>query len=135
MRKQLIYPTGSWVALITPSMAERAFGSRQVQRLGQFQASNGTSGLLLMGSTGEPTSLSLEEKGQSSGDGSLLQGEDPVFFGVTCGSQPCIQTCSICSGEGWRWDLVFFLPVCSTPIRSLRISENVCQSVDIAVAI
>jgi len=62
MRKQLIYPNGSWVALITPFDVKGHLDIDGFKGLVNFQASNGTSGLLLMGSTGEPTSLSLEER-------------------------------------------------------------------------
>ena len=62
MKRNLIYPEGSWVALITPFDEKGELDVDGFKSLVDFQASNGTSGLLLMGSTGEPTSLSLEER-------------------------------------------------------------------------
>lgn len=62
MKRNLIYPEGSWVALITPFDNKGGLDIVGFKRLVDFQKDNGTSGLLLMGSTGEPTSLSQEER-------------------------------------------------------------------------
>ena len=62
MKRDLIYPEGSWVALITPFDDKGKLDMVGFKRLVDFQKGNGTSGILLMGSTGEPTSLSQEER-------------------------------------------------------------------------
>ncbi len=62
MKEKLIYPEGSWVALVTPFDTEGKLDIDGFRQLIDFQAANGTSGVLLMGSTGEPTSLSQEER-------------------------------------------------------------------------
>ena len=66
MTRQLIYPEGSWVALITPFDKKGNLDIDGFKKLVDFQVSGGTNGLLLMGSTGEPTGLALKNAGPSS---------------------------------------------------------------------
>ena len=87
MKRDLIYPEGSWVALITPFDARGKLDMEGFKRLVDFQATNGTSGLLLMGSTGETTSLTHEERKEIIAEMTpYCKGKAPVFFGVTSGS-------------------------------------------------
>jgi 4-hydroxy-tetrahydrodipicolinate synthase len=55
-------PTGSFVALITPMNADGSVDYEGFGTLIDFQAANGTSALLIMGSTGEVSMLSPEER-------------------------------------------------------------------------
>lgn len=54
--------TGSFVALITPFNKDGSVDIEGFRTLVEFQAENGTSALLIMGSTGEVSLLSKEEK-------------------------------------------------------------------------
>ena len=63
MRKPVI--EGSFVALITPFNRDGTVDFEGFKTLMDFQASNGTSALLIMGSTGEVSMLSAEEKSVS----------------------------------------------------------------------
>jgi 4-hydroxy-tetrahydrodipicolinate synthase len=49
MKRDLIYPEGSWVALITPFDHKGKLDMVGFKRLVDFQKSNSTSGLLMMG--------------------------------------------------------------------------------------
>jgi len=127
MRKQLIYPTGSWVTLITPSMLRGiwiSMGSK-VWLISGFQME--PVGFYLLGSTGEPTSLSLEERKTIIEEmAPYCKGKIPVFFGSHLRFYGRYdQPCSICSGEGWRRDHGRCSSLrCSTSICGLRISEK-----------
>ena len=57
-----IKPKGSFVALITPMNEDGSIDLEGFRTLLQFQADNGTEAVLIMGSTGEVSMLSLEEK-------------------------------------------------------------------------
>jgi 4-hydroxy-tetrahydrodipicolinate synthase len=83
----MIHLTGSWVALITPFAEDGSVDIAGFHRLVDFHISHGTSGLLLCGSTGEPSLLTTEEK-HTIFDQVLpyAQGKIPVFAGTTCGS-------------------------------------------------
>ena len=87
MARQLIYPEGSWVALITPFDKKGNLDIDGFKKLVDFQVSNGTNGLLLMGSTGEPTGLASEERRAIIAEmAPYCRGKIPTFFGVTCGT-------------------------------------------------
>ena len=83
----MIRPEGSWVAIVTPFTETGQIDFAGFESLVDFQAQNGTSGLLLMGSTGEPTLLTMAEKRE------ILdrvipyaRGKIPIFAGTTCGT-------------------------------------------------
>jgi len=59
-----IKPTGSFVALVTPMNADGSVDMEGFRTLLQFHAENGTKAVLIMGSTGEVSMLSPEEKKQ-----------------------------------------------------------------------
>ena len=138
MRKQLIYPTGSWVALITPFDVKGHLDLDGFKGLVNFQASNGTSGLLLMGSTGEPTSLSLEERRTIIEEmAPYCKGRIPVFFGVTCGSTAdTVKLAQFVQEKDGDGIMVVVPPYVAPPQSAVYVFlKSICQSVDIAVAI
>ena len=53
---------GSWVALITPMTTQGQIDYSGLQRLVDFHLENGTAGLVLMGTTGEAATISLDEQ-------------------------------------------------------------------------
>jgi 4-hydroxy-tetrahydrodipicolinate synthase len=55
-------PKGSFVALVTPMNEDGSIDLEGFRTLLQFQEENGTEAVLIMGSTGEVSMLSLEEK-------------------------------------------------------------------------
>ena len=76
--------TGSFVALITPFNRDGSVDFAAFQTLLKFQEEQGTSAVLIMGSTGETSMLSPEEKKQIIVEtGKMKTGRMPIFFGCT----------------------------------------------------
>lgn len=76
--------TGSFVALITPFNRDGSVDFAAFQALLKFQEEQGTSAVLIMGSTGETSMLSPEEKKQIIVETAKMKtGRMPIFFGCT----------------------------------------------------
>jgi 4-hydroxy-tetrahydrodipicolinate synthase len=138
MKKDLICPEGSWVALITPFDEKGKLDIDGFKRLVDFQASNGTGGLLLMGSTGEPTSLTQDERKAIIEEmAPYCQGKIPAFFGVTCGSTAqTIELAQFAQAKEADGIMLVVPPYIAPPPSAIYdYLKSVCQSVDLAVAI
>ena len=82
MSKMII--EGSFVALITPFKNDGAVDIEGFEQLIEFQARNGTSALLIMGSTGEVSLLSREERQQVISETvAFRRAGMPLFYGCT----------------------------------------------------
>jgi 4-hydroxy-tetrahydrodipicolinate synthase len=82
MSKKL--PTGSFVALITPFNKDGSVDFAAFGALLKFQESHGTSAVLIMGSTGETSMLSPEEKKKIIVETAKMKTPRmPIFFGCT----------------------------------------------------
>jgi 4-hydroxy-tetrahydrodipicolinate synthase len=76
--------TGSFVALITPFNKDGSVDFPAFRTLLQFQESHGTAAVLIMGSTGETSMLSPEEKKKIIVETAKMKtGKMPIFFGCT----------------------------------------------------
>jgi 4-hydroxy-tetrahydrodipicolinate synthase len=76
--------TGSFVALITPFNRDGTVDFAAFRTLLKFHADNGTSAILIMGSTGESSMLSQDEKKQIIVECAKMKTPDmPIFFGCT----------------------------------------------------
>src|ERR1700741_5274353 len=76
--------TGSFVALITPFNKDGSVDFAAFRALLKFQEDNGTSAVLIMGSTGETSMLSPEEKKQIIVETSKMKSAKmPIFSGCT----------------------------------------------------
>lgn len=75
---------GSWPALVTPFTEDDRVNLEALRRLVDFHAENRSSGVLLLGSTGEPFLLTQEERGKII-DAALdeASGKIPVMCGVS----------------------------------------------------
>lgn len=138
MKKEWIRPEGSWVALITPFDQKGEVDIEGFKRLVDFQAFNRTSGLLLMGSTGEPTSLSFEERREIISEmAPYCRDRIPVFFGVTCGSTEATLELAQLAQEKGADGILLTIPSYAVPPPHAvyHFIKTVCQSVEIAVAI
>jgi 4-hydroxy-tetrahydrodipicolinate synthase len=138
MKRNLIYPEGSWVALITPFDKNGKLDIKGFKRLVDFHAVNETSGLLLMGSTGEPTSLSQEERKEIISEmAPYCQSRIPAFFGVTCGSTAATIELAQFAQEKEADGIMLVVPPYIAPPQTAVYGflKSVCQSVDIAVAV
>src|SRR5262245_27447327 len=82
MSKKLL--TGSFVALITPFNKDGSVDFAAFRSLLKFQEDNGTSAVLIMGSTGETSMLAPEEKKKIIVECAKMKSPKmPVFFGCT----------------------------------------------------
>lgn len=78
---------GSFVALITPFNKDRTVDIDGFGTLLDFQASNGTSAVLIMGSTGEVSMLSKEERQKIISETvKFRKGDMLYYYGCTCSS-------------------------------------------------
>ena len=134
----MLHPTGSWVALITPFTIEDKIDLAGFCRLIDFHLVHGSDGLILCGSTGEPSLLSTDEK-------QLIfeqvvpyaKGKIPVLVGTTCGSTA--ETVELsryaqqCDADG----LLLIVPPYSQPPQEAiyRHFRTVAEAVDLPVAV
>lgn len=82
MSKKLM--TGSFVALITPFNKDGSVDFAAFRTLLKFHEDNGTSAILIMGSTGETSLLSPEEKKEIIVECAKMKtAKMPIFFGCT----------------------------------------------------
>lgn len=82
MEKMIV--EGSFVALITPFNSDGTVDFEGFQTLIDFQASNGTSALLIMGSTGEVSMLSQKERQRIISETvKFKKGDILLFYGCT----------------------------------------------------
>ncbi len=138
MGRELIRPEGSWVAIITPFTPQGKVDLDGYRGLIDFQAANHTSALLIMGSTGEPTTLTLEERRAIIRElGPYCSGKIPVFFGVTMGStEATVDLARFAQAHGAD-GIVIVPPPYVTPPQSAvyQYLKTVCDSVEIAVGL
>jgi 4-hydroxy-tetrahydrodipicolinate synthase len=134
----MLRPTGSWVALITPFTTDDKIDVTGFCRLIDFHLAHGTDGLILCGSTGEPSLLRTDEK-------QLIfeqvvpyaKGKIPVLVGTTCGSTA--ETVELsryaqhCDADG----LLLIVPPYSQPPQEAiyRHFRTVAEAVDLPVAV
>ena len=78
-------PAGSWVAIPTPMHEDESINYAVFERLVALHADNGSCALLIMGSAGEATLLTPEERREViDRTTAFARGKIPVFFGTTC---------------------------------------------------
>lgn len=138
MKKDIYRPEGSWVALITPFTPEGEIDMDGYKRLIDFQASNHTSTLLIMGSTGEPTLLTLEERKLIIRElAPYCNGKIPVFFGVTMGSTSATVDLARYAEEHGADGVVIVPPPYIAPPQEavFQYLKTVCDSIGIAVGL
>jgi len=138
MSAELYRPEGSWVALITPFTPQGRVDLDGYKGLIDFQAANQTSTLLIMGSTGEPTTLTLEERREIIRElGPYCQGRIPVFFGVTLGStEATIDLARYAQEHGAEGVVLVAPPYIAPPQEAVfNFLKAVCDSVRIGVGL
>ncbi len=131
-------PSGSWVAIPTPFNGTGSIDWRGFKTLIDFQASHGTSALLAMGSAGEVTLLSLEERKEIVKNLCKYgKGKIPIFYGATFPStRDTINFSQYAESEGAD-GLVYTVPPYLLPPQTAVADFLVTcmQSVQIPVAI
>ena len=131
-------PSGSWVAIATPFKEDESVNFDVFEQIVNFHAENGTSALLVMGSTGEPTVLELDERRAIVDRVTRMsRGKLPVFFGTTCGSTRATialtRYAEDCGADG----VVLVVPPYVTPPQDAVYEHflKVAQSVKFPVAL
>ena len=54
--------TGAGVALVTPCHSDKSVNYEALEKLVEFQIANGTDAIIVCGTTGEPATMTMEEK-------------------------------------------------------------------------
>jgi 4-hydroxy-tetrahydrodipicolinate synthase len=138
MENKYFRPEGSWVALITPFTQSNQIDMDGYKTLIDFQATNHTSALLIMGSTGEPTLLSIEERKSIIRElGPYCSQKIPVFFGVTMGSTAAtIEMARFAEENGANGIVVVVPPYIAPPQEAIyHYLKDICESVNIGVGL
>lgn len=134
----MIKPTGSWVALITPFTNDLQVDFDGFKTLIDFHIAAGTDGLLLCGSTGEPTLLSIEER-KAICDIVFTYTRDriPAFIGTTCGSTAETITLSRYAEDTGADGLLLVAPGYVRPPQAALFEHfsTVAESVKVPIAI
>lgn len=131
-------PTGSWVAMITPydSSGKIDFGGYRV--LIDRQIHYGTSELFVMGSAGEVTLLTLEERKEIVRQiVKISKGRIPVFFNSTFPTTAdCVKFAKFCEAEEAD-GLIFTVPPYIMPPQSavLEHMKTCMKAVNIPVGV
>ncbi len=134
----LIFPTGSWVALITPFTTDGEVDTKGFATLVDFHAANATDGLLFMGSTGETTSLFPEERREIIRTmTNYCRGKIPAFFGVTCSTtQATVELAGFAQDEGADGILLTVPPYVMPPQEAVyEYFAQIARSVSVSVAL
>jgi len=135
---RLIHPQGSWVAIVTPFNAAGELDLGVMRDLVDFQAANGTSTLLIMGSTGEPTTLTLDERKRVIREmAAYCKGKIHAFFGVTLGSTAMTIDLARYAQEQDADGIVIVVPPYLAPPQEavFEYLVEVCSAVDISVGL
>lgn len=130
--------TGSWVALITPFTDDGRVDCAGFHRLVDFHVDHGSDGLLLCGSTGEPSLLSADEK-RAIFDEVLprARGRIPVLAGTTCGTTDETIDLSRHAQHAGADGLLLVVPAYSRPPQEAiyRHFRAVAEAVDLPIAV
>jgi 4-hydroxy-tetrahydrodipicolinate synthase len=133
----LVRPVGSWVAVVTPLTDDR-IDMDGFARLVDFHVDNGSDGLLFLGSTGESTSLSFDEKKQIiAAMAPACKGRIPAFFGVTCPTtRATVELAQYAESKGADGVMMVVPPYIAPPQDAIYdYFATVAKSISIGVAL
>jgi len=110
---------GSFVALITPFNRDGRVDFDGFRTLIDFQATNGTSALLIMGSTGEVSMLSLEERKEIISETvNFKKGDILLYYGCTrTNTQETVEMVRYAAKEGADGAIVTVPPYICPPVE------------------
>jgi 4-hydroxy-tetrahydrodipicolinate synthase len=131
-------PEGSWVAIPTPFTEDDEVDYSGFHTLVDFQIEHGTDGLLLMGSTGESSALSMDER-RAILDEVLAYTKDRILTlaGTTCGNTKQTVELSQHAQRAGADGLLLVVPPYLRPTQDgiYEHLKTVAGSVDLPVAI
>lgn len=109
-------PVGSWVAIPTPFDSKNEVDFEVFKDIVDFHAAHGTAALLAMGSAGETSMLSMEEKQAIIRELTpYAKNKIPIFFGTTCATtEDTIRLSRFAEGEDAD-GVLFVVPPYITP--------------------
>lgn len=131
-------PSGSWVAIPTPMNQDKSIDFEGFKMLVDFHVTHGTNMLFCMGSAGEATMMTLEERKAIVREMvKICKGRIPVYFGATLSStKASVEFAKYAEAEGAD-GLIFPAPCYLLPPQS-AVSQfylEVMKSVEIPVGI
>lgn len=129
---------GSFVALITPFDREGRVDIEGFGTLIDFQASHGTSALLIMGSTGEVSMLSLEERKKIISETvKFKKGDVLLFYGCTgANTRDTIENVRYAAKEGADGAIITVPPYICPPVEhAVQYYLEVADSSEIPIGI
>lgn len=129
---------GSFVALITPFNRDGTVDFKGFETLLQFQQENGTSAVLILGSTGEATMLSAEERRDIVTQTMRFStGAMPFFYGCTGPStEATIENVRHAGAEGADGAIIAVPSyICPSEEDSVRFFLDVADAADIPIGI
>ena len=137
-KKVFSKPEGSWVALITPFTEDDRIDMDGFATLVDFHVKNGSDGVVFMGSTGEATSLDIEEKKEIiSAMADYCKGKIPAMFGVTCSTtKQTVALAQHVEARGGEGVLMVVRPYIIPPQKAIfDLFATVARSVSIGVTL
>jgi 4-hydroxy-tetrahydrodipicolinate synthase len=134
----MLRPTGSWVALPTPFDSNGKVDFDVFKSIVDFHAKHATSALLAMGSAGETTMLSIDEKRSIIQElAAYSKRKIVIFFGTTCATtEETIKLSQYAEGEDADGVLFVVPPYITPPDEAIyEFFRTVMKSVHIPTAI
>lgn len=129
-------PKGSFVALVTPMNDDGTVDLEGFRTLLRFHAENGTEAVLIMGSTGEVSMLSPEEKRMIITETAKMDaGSILKYYGCTGNNtQTTIDMVRFASGEGADGAIIAAPAyICAANADIADYVEEVCDAVDLPI--
>ena len=129
---------GSWPAIVTPYDNNGAVNLDAFNQLIDFHIKHGSSGLLVMGSTGESTQLSLPERRDIiSHVAHYSQGKIPILFGCTCSTLSDTISLATHAEDAGAFGIVLIVPPYIKPPQEAVFDffKQVAESVNLPIAI
>lgn len=131
-----IKPTGSFVALVTPMNHDGSIDMEGFRTLLQFHEANGTKAVLIMGSTGEVSMLSLEERRQIiTATTKMKTGNVALYYGCTGNNtETTVDMVRFAKGEGADGAIIAAPAyICASNDAITDYAEEVCDAVDLPI--
>lgn len=131
-----VKPKGSFVALVTPMNQDGSIDIQGFRELLQFHETHGTKAVLIMGSTGEVSLLSLEERKKIITETARMKsGKIALYYGCTGNNtESTIEMVQFAKGEGADGAIIAAPAyICASNDAITDYAEEVCDSVDLPI--